>query len=65
MVPARKKIMDLEALLRALDQNRTLRDEARWQGIIMPGDEIHSLRELALDCKQRVKVAPMEMKDEF
>jgi hypothetical protein len=31
----------------------------------MPGDEIHSLRELALDCKQHVKVAPMEMKDEF
>ena len=52
--------------LRALDPDGTLWDEARRRGIVMPGDEINSLGELALDCEQRVKAAPfLEAKDEF
>ncbi len=63
-VPARKKAMDLEALLRALDPDGTLRDEAKEKGLLLPGEEINSLKELAMDCEQRVKSAPFEAIDE-
>jgi hypothetical protein len=63
-VPARKKAMDLEALLRALDPDGTLWDEAKKRGILLPGEEISSLKELALDCEQRVKSAPFTTTDE-
>ena len=63
-VPARKKAMDLEALLRALDPDGTLWDEAKQKGILLPGEEIASLKELAMDCEQRVKTAPFEATDE-
>ncbi|KAL7538135.1 hypothetical protein ACHAXR_008307 [Thalassiosira sp. AJA248-18] len=64
-VPARKKAMDLEALLKALDPDGTLWDEAKEKGLLMPGDEVSSLKELLTDCEQRVKSAPMEATDEF
>jgi hypothetical protein len=63
-VPARKKAMDLEALLRALDPDGTLWDEAKQKGILLPGEEIASLKELAMDCEQRVKTAPFEATDD-
>ncbi|KAL7530575.1 hypothetical protein ACHAWF_003435, partial [Thalassiosira exigua] len=63
-VPARKKAMDLEALLRALDPDGALWDEAKERGLIMPGDEIGSLAELRGDCEQRVTSAPTEATDE-
>jgi hypothetical protein len=63
-VPARKKAMDLEALLRALDPDGALWDEAKKQGILLPGEEIDSLKQLAMDCEQRVKSAPFEATDE-
>eukprot|EP00578_Thalassiosira_sp_NH16_P026977 CAMPEP_0181101802 /NCGR_PEP_ID=MMETSP1071-20121207/13962_1 /TAXON_ID=35127 /ORGANISM="Thalassiosira sp., Strain NH16" /LENGTH=736 /DNA_ID=CAMNT_0023184705 /DNA_START=81 /DNA_END=2291 /DNA_ORIENTATION=+ len=64
-VPARKKAMDLEALLRAMDPDGTLWEEAREKGMMLPGDEVGSLGELGTDCEQRVKSAPMEATDEF
>ena len=36
-VPARKKAMDLAALLRALDPDGSLAEEARERGIVLPG----------------------------
>jgi len=63
-VPSRKKAMDLEALLKALDPDGTLWEEAKEQGLLLPGDEITSLRELSIDCEQRVKSAPFETSDE-
>ncbi|KAL9190612.1 hypothetical protein ACHAXT_000318 [Thalassiosira profunda] len=63
-VPARKKAMDLEALLRAIDPDGTLWDEAKAQGILMPGEEVGSLKELAAECDQRVNAAPREATDE-
>eukprot|EP00986_Skeletonema_menzelii_P021248 scaffold33748_cov166-Skeletonema_menzelii.AAC.1 len=64
-VPSRKKAMDLEALLRALDPDGTLWDEAKEKGMLLPGDDICSLKDLATDCVQRVNSAPTEAKDEF
>jgi len=63
-VPSRKKAMDLEALLKALDPDGTLWEEAKEQGLLLPGDEITSLKELGVDCDQRVKSAPFETSDE-
>ena len=63
-VPSRKKAMDLEALLKALDPDGTLWEEAKEQGLLLPGDEITSLKELGIDCEQRVKSAPFETSDE-
>ena len=63
-VPSRKKAMDLEALLKALDPDGTLWEEAKEQGLLLPGDEITSLKELSIDCEQRVKSAPFETSDE-
>lgn len=63
-VPSRKKAMDLEALLKALDPDGTLWEEAKEQGLLLPGDEITSLKELGVDCEQRVKSAPFETSDE-
>ena len=64
-VPARKKAMDLDALLRALDPDGTLRAEAEEQGIVLPGDdEVASLPELEADCAQRVRTAPSRATDE-
>lgn len=62
-VPARKKAMDLEALLRALDPDGKLREEAKERGILLPGeeDEVSSLSELLMDCEQRVRSAPFEV----
>ena len=63
-VPSRKKAMDLEALLKALDPDGTLWEEAKERGMLLPGDEITSLKELSIDCDQRVKSAPFETSDE-
>ena len=63
-VPARKKAMDLEALLKALDPDGTLWEEAKEKGVLLPGEEISSLKELGMDCEQRVKTAPLEAVDE-
>jgi len=63
-VPSRKKAMDLEALLKALDPDGTLWEEAKERGMLLPGDEITSLKELGIDCDQRVKSAPFETSDE-
>lgn len=65
-VPARKKAMDLAALLKAMDPDGKLWDEAKEAGIVMPGEEeVGSLKDLSVDCEQRVKTAPMEAEDEF
>ena len=64
-IPSRKKAMDLEALLKALDPDGTLWDEAKDKGMLLPGDDIGSLKELATDCEQRVNSAPREANDEF
>eukprot|EP00579_Thalassiosira_antarctica_P029791 CAMPEP_0202030562 /NCGR_PEP_ID=MMETSP0905-20130828/64560_1 /ASSEMBLY_ACC=CAM_ASM_000554 /TAXON_ID=420261 /ORGANISM="Thalassiosira antarctica, Strain CCMP982" /LENGTH=711 /DNA_ID=CAMNT_0048594365 /DNA_START=66 /DNA_END=2198 /DNA_ORIENTATION=+ len=64
-VPGRKKAMDLEALLKALDPDGTMWEEAKEKGIMMPGDDVSSLKELGNDCEQRVKSAPLEATDEF
>jgi len=64
-VPSRKKAMDLEALLKALDPDGTLWDEAKKKGMLLPGDDIGSLKDLATDCVQRVNSAPTEANDEF
>lgn len=63
-VPARKKAMDLEALLKAMDPDGTLWEEAKERGMLLPGEEVSSLKELGVDCEQRVKTAPMEATDE-
>lgn len=68
-VPARRKAMDLDALLRALDPDGKLREEAMEQGILLPrsdeeGDEVRSLAELLMDCEQRVRSAPFATTDE-
>ena len=63
-VPTRKKAMDLEALLRSLDPDGTLWEEAKEKGLLMPGDEITTLKELSTDCEQRVKTSPQEAMDE-
>jgi len=64
-VPARKKAMDLEALLKALDPDGTLWEEAKEKGMLLPGDEITSLNELRVDCEQRVKSSPFEISNEY
>lgn len=67
-VPARRKAMDLDALLRALDPNGKLREEAMEKGILLPrSDEegdVRSLAELLMDCEQRVRSAPFATTDE-
>jgi hypothetical protein len=69
-VPARRKAMDLAALLRALDPDGKLREEAKERGIVLPGeedddydddDEVRSLSDLLADCQQRVRSAPYEV----
>jgi hypothetical protein len=64
-VPSRKKAMDLEALLKALDPDGTLWEEAKEKGMLLPGDDIGSLKDLNTDCVQRVNSAPTEATDEF
>ena len=64
-VPSRKKMMDLEALLKALDPDGTLWEEAKEKGMLLPGDDIGSLKDLYTDCVQRVNSAPTEATDEF
>jgi len=67
-VPARRKAMDLDALLRALDPDGKLREEAMEKGILLPrSDEegdVRSLAELLMDCEQRVRSAPFATTDE-
>ena len=63
-VPGRKKAMDLEALLKALDPDGSLWEEAKDKGILMPGEEDSTLNGLSQDCEQRVKTAPLEATDE-
>ena len=67
-VPARRKAMDLDALLRALDPDGKLREEAMEKGIFLPrSDEegdVRSLAELLMDCEQRVRSAPFATTDE-
>ncbi|KAL3826555.1 hypothetical protein ACHAXA_003619 [Cyclostephanos tholiformis] len=64
-VPARRKAIDLGALLRALDPDGKLHAEARERGIILPGEEeedgVNSLRGLLSDCERRVRSAPYEV----
>lgn len=57
--------MDLEALLKALDPDGTLWEEAKEKGMLLPGDEITSLNELRVDCEQRVKSSPFEISNEY
>ena len=64
-VPARKKAMDLEALLKALDPDGSLWEEAKEKGMLLPGDEITTLNELRVDCEQRVKSSPFEISNEY
>jgi len=69
-VPARKKAMDLAALLRALDPDGSLAEEAKERGIVLPGgggdedEEVRSLGDLLADCEQRVRSAPYEVSDD-
>lgn len=63
-IPCRRKAMDLTALLNAMDPDGALRAEAKEKGIMMPDEDVASLNDLAIDCKQRVNGSPVEATDE-
>lgn len=57
-VPTVAKAMDLTSVLNALDPDGTLREEAKERGILLPDEDVESLRDLSVDCMQRVN-APL------
>jgi hypothetical protein len=59
-VPSVAKAMDLTSVLNALDPDGTLREEAKERGILLPDEDVESLRDLSVDCMQRVNAAPEE-----
>mmetsp|Transcript_30161 Transcript_30161/g.61605 ORF Transcript_30161/g.61605 Transcript_30161/m.61605 type:complete len:713 (+) Transcript_30161:201-2339(+) len=63
-VPSRVKGVDLGALLKSMDPDGTLAQEAKEKGILMPYDDVESLADLASDCMQRVRAAPQGATDE-
>lgn len=63
-VPAVAKAMDLSSILNALDPDGKLRKEAKERGILLPDEDIATLKDLSVDCMQRVNAAPVEALDE-
>jgi hypothetical protein len=59
-VPSRQQAMDLTKILNALDPDGQLRAEAKEKGMLLPDDDVASLKDLSIDCTQRVNAAPVE-----
>ncbi|KAL7489937.1 hypothetical protein ACHAW6_015672 [Cyclotella cf. meneghiniana] len=59
-VPSLQKSMDLSSVLNALDPDGKLREEAKAKGMLLPDEDVASLRDLSVDCFQRVNSAPVE-----
>ena len=59
-VPSLQKAMDLTSILNALDPVGKLREEAKEKGILLPDEDVSSLKDLSVDCMQRVNAAPVE-----
>ena len=58
-VPSLQKAMDLSSILNALDPDGKLREEAKEKGMLLPDEDIASLKDLSVDCNQRVNAAPL------
>eukprot|EP00956_Cyclotella_meneghiniana_P044228 scaffold308234_cov109-Cyclotella_meneghiniana.AAC.2 len=58
-VPSLQKAMDLSSVLNALDPDGKLRQEAKEKGMLLPDEDIASLKDLRVDCTQRVNAAPL------
>lgn len=58
-VPSLQKSMDLASLLKALDPDGTLREEAKEKGMLLPDEDVASLKDLGVDCMQRINAAPV------
>lgn len=63
-VPARFKEMEISDLLKALDPDGKYRSEAKEKGIVMPDEDIMSLKELGNDNERRADVSPRETESE-
>jgi len=59
-VPSSSKAMDLTSILNALDPDGKLREEAKEKGMLLPDEDVGSLKDLSVDCMQRVNAAPVE-----
>jgi hypothetical protein len=63
-IPSLSNSMDLASILNALDPDGSLRAEAKAKGMLLPDEEVGSLRDLSVDCMQRVNGAPVEAEEE-
>ena len=59
-VPSLQKAIDLTAILNSLDPDGKLREEAKDKGMLLPDEDVASLKDLSVDCMQRVNAAPFE-----
>jgi hypothetical protein len=63
-VPGRFKQMEISDLLKALDPDGKYRSEAKERGIVMPDEDISTLKDLGNDNERRANVAPRETESE-
>jgi len=63
-VPVRFKEMEISDLLKALDPSGKYRSEAKDRGIVMPDEEIVTLKDLGNDNERRAEVSPRETESE-
>jgi hypothetical protein len=63
-IPARFKEMEISDLLKALDPDGTYRSEAKEKGIVMPDEDITTLKELGNDNERRADVSPRDTESE-
>ena len=63
-VPARFKEMEISDLLKALDPDGIYRSEAKERGIVMPDEDITTLKALGNDNERRADITPRETESE-